>query len=173
MAELLVKPTQLPGVKVIVPPTVFRDHRGVYVETYNEELYRRAGVAARFVQDDISVSSRRVLRGIHADPRIWKLVDCLYGKFYLVVAVCDRSRADFGRWEAFTLSDADPLQVLVPPGHGVAHLVLSGKAIFHYKQSGYYDRSAQATFRWDDPAFGIHWPVRRPILSERDRSAGE
>lgn len=173
MTSLEARATRLEGVKVIVPPTIFEDHRGVYVETYNEELYRRAGVTARFVQDDISVSSRHVLRGIHADPRIWKLVDCLYGEFYLVVVVCDRSRPDFGRWEAFTLSDANHLQVLIPPRHGVAHLVLSEKAIFHYKQSGYYDRAAQATFRWDDPAFGIRWPMRRPILSERDRSAGE
>lgn len=173
MAPLQARSTQLEGVKIITPSTIFEDHRGTYVETYNEELYRQAGITARFVQDDISVSSRHVLRGIHADPRIWKLVDCLFGRFYLVVAACDRSQPNFGQWEAFTLSDANRLQVLIPPGYGVAHLVLSEQAIFHYKQSGYYDRAAQASFRWDDPAFGIHWPISHPILSQRDRSARE
>ena len=171
MSILNVKQSKLKGVLVVEPPTVFEDFRGVYVETYNEKMYRQAGVRIKFVQDDISVSSKHVLRGIHGDDRTWKLVSCLYGRFYLVIVNCDRQSADFGKWETFTLSDTNRLQVLVPPKHGVAHLILSEKAIFHYKQSTYYDRASQFTYRWDDPTFNIYWPVKWPILSGRgDRS---
>lgn len=171
MAGLEVRETSLPGVKLIRPPTVSEDFRGGYTETYNRELYREAGIAAEFVQDDYSFSYRHVLRGIHADAVTWKLVFCPYGRFYLVIVDCRRDSAGFGKWEAFTLSSENRLQVLSPPGHGVAHLVMSATAVFSYKQSTYYDRSAQTTYRWDDPAFGIYWPVRNPILSERDSLA--
>jgi len=171
MKKLQVEESGLEGVMVITPPTVFKDFRGRYVETYNEELYRQAGIEVKFVQDDYSFSSRHVLRGIHADDRTWKLVSCLYGSFYLVIVDCDRRSAGFGRWVSFNLSGAEPRQVLAPPGHGVAHLITSEHAIFNYKQSTYYDRSAQTTYRWDDPRFNISWPVKEPILSLRDQQA--
>ena len=76
-----VKKTKQKGVLLITPPTVFEDFRGSYVETYNEALYREAGITVKFVQDDISVSSRNVLRGIHGDGETWKLISCLFGKF--------------------------------------------------------------------------------------------
>lgn len=163
-----VRPTSLPGVLLIRPPTVFEDHRGCYVETYNRELYRAAGIEVDFVQDDISVSSRGVLRGIHGDASTWKLISCLHGRFYLVVVCADPSSPAHRRWEAFTLSEENRLQVLVPPRHGNGHLVLSEEAIFHYKQSTYYDRASQFTILWNDPELGIWWPVRDPILSPRD-----
>jgi dTDP-4-dehydrorhamnose 3,5-epimerase len=168
MAGLHVTRASLEGVLLIEPPTVFEDFRGEYVETYNEKVYHEAGIRARFVQDDISVSSRHVLRGIHGDTVTWKLVSCLYGRFYLVVVNCDREADGWGKWESFTLSDFNRLQVLIPPRHGVGHLVMSETAIFHYKQSTYYDRASQFTYRWDDPRFGIFWPIRNPIVSQRD-----
>lgn len=169
MSNLNVRKTKLNGVLVIEPPTIFKDFRGFYIQTYNKEIYNNAGITVEFVQDDISVSSKNVLRGIHGDAKTWKLISCLYGEFYLVIVNCDRKSPDFGKWESFTLSDSNHLQVLIPPKHGVAHLVMSEKAIFHYKQSTYYDRVSQFTYRWDDPAFNISWPTREPILSERDR----
>lgn len=161
--------TQLDRVVVISPPTIFEDFRGSYVETYNEELYQQAGINVHFVQDDISVSSRHVLRGIHGDATTWKLVSCLHGKFYLVVINWDESSPQFGKWESFVLSDQNRLQVLIPPKFGNGHLVLSDTAIFHYKQSAYYDRSGQFTLLWNDPKLNIFWPVQNPILSPRDR----
>ena len=166
--RLDVRPSSLPGVLLIRPPTVFEDHRGCYVETYNREIYRSAGIEVDFVQDDISVSGRGVLRGIHGDATTWKLISCLHGRFYLVVVCADPTSPSYRRWEAFTLSDRNRLQVLVPPRHGNGHLVLSDEAIFHYKQSTYYDRSGQFTILWDDPEIGIWWPTRDPILSPRD-----
>jgi len=163
--------TNLEGV-LVVKPGVFEDFRGEYVETFNEALYKDKGINVKFIQDDISVSGRDVLRGIHGDDRTWKLISCLYGKFYLVVVNCDSESGDFGRWQSFVLSDKNRLQVLVPPKYGNAHLVLSEQTIFHYKQSTYYDRSRQFTYKWDDSRFGIWWPVKNPIVSQRDESSG-
>jgi len=160
--------TNLDGV-LLIKLGVFEDHRGEYIETYNEALYKENGIDTKFVQDDISVSTRDILRGIHGDDCTWKLISCLYGRFYLVVVNCDTESKDFGKWQSFVLSDRNRLQVLVPPGYGNAHLVLSDMAIFHYKQSTYYDRSRQFTYRWDDSRLNIWWPIENPILSQRDK----
>ena len=159
--------SQLEGVSLI-KLDVFEDFRGQYVETYNQGLYNENGIDVDFIQDDISVSSKNVLRGIHGDSETWKLISCLHGMFYLVVVNCDTESANFGKWQAFTLSEKNRQQVLVPPKHGNAHLVLSDSAIFHYKQSTYYDRSKQFTYKWDDPKLNIWWPIKNPILSQRD-----
>lgn len=167
---ITVENTQLPGV-LLVKPSVFEDFRGEYVETYNEQEYTAHGISIKFIQDDISVSSRHVLRGIHGDENTWKLVSCMYGKFYLVVVNNDKHSIDFGKWQGFTLSDKNRNQVLIPPKHGNGHVVLSKLAIFHYKQNTLYDGAkSQFTIAWDDPSFNIWWPVKTPILSRRDES---
>jgi dTDP-4-dehydrorhamnose 3,5-epimerase len=163
-----IRKTNLDGVLLINPPTIFEDLRGTYVEIYNERLYTEAGIKVKFVQDDISVSSKHVLRGIHGDQETWKLISCLYGKFYLVVVNWDENSPQFGQWESFVLSDQNRLQVLVPAKFGNGHLVLSELAIFHYKQSSYYHRAGQFTLLWNDPELDIWWPIKNPILSRRD-----
>ena len=163
-----VSKAKLDGVLLIKPPTVFEDFRGSYVETYNEKQYAEAGITIKFVQDDISTSRRNVLRGIHGDRETWKLISCLHGEFYLVVLNYDSESPQFGLWEGFTLSDRNRLQVLVPPKFGNGHAVLSESAIFHYKQSTYYNRATQFTVLWNDPRFEIRWPIEKPILSNRD-----
>ena len=165
--SLIVKETKMDGVLEITP-FVFEDHRGVYVETYNRELYAEHGITVDFVQDDISVSRKNVLRGIHGDAETWKLVSCLMGEFYLVVANCDRDSANFGQWQAFTLSEANRKQILIPPKHGNGHLILSDRAMFHYKQNTYYNPKGQFTYRFDDPELNIWWPTKTPMLSMRD-----
>jgi dTDP-4-dehydrorhamnose 3,5-epimerase len=164
-----IKKTDLKGV-LEIKPDVFEDFRGEYIETYNEALYKENAIGIKFVQDDISVSTKDVLRGIHGDNETWKLISCLHGRFYLVVVNCDKQSADFGKWCSFVLSDKNRLQILVPPKYGNAHLVLSETTIFHYKQSTYYDRSKQFTYKWDDPELNIWWPIKNPILSQRDES---
>lgn len=159
--------TKLGGV-LLIKPEVFEDHRGFYVETYNEEKYKNKGVDIKFVEDDISISYENVIRGIHGDNKTWKLISCLYGRFYFVVVNCDAKSPNFGKWQSFILSDSNRLQVLVPPKYGNAHLVLSNIDIFSYKQSEYYDPKDQFTYKWDDPKFNIWWPVKNPVLSRRD-----
>lgn len=164
-----VERTALEGV-LLIKPDIFEDFRGQYVQTYAEAQYGAAGIQVKFVEDDISVSRRNVLRGIHGDAKTWKLVSCLFGSFYLAVVNCDEASKNFGKWVSFTLTDSNRHQVLIPPNHGNGHVVLSEWAIFHYKQSEYYDPSRQFTYRWDDARFGIWWPVERPLLSRRDQS---
>ena len=164
-------PTILDSVRLIKPPTIFEDFRGHYVETYNERLYREAGIDQHFIQDDISVSRRHVLRGIHGDDKTWKLISCLQGSFYMVVINNDPESSQYRKWTSFTLSESNRLQVLVPPKFGNGHVVMSEQAIFHYKQTTDYDRSGQFTLVWNDPALSIWWPVDNPIVSVRDQGA--
>ena len=166
---LTVRPTSLAGVRILEPTTRFEDFRGEYVEIWNRQLAHEAGIDVDFVQDDISVSTQGVLRGIHGDASTWKLITCLQGRFYLVVIDNDPSSPQYRQWEGFTLSDRNRLSVLVPPRHGNGHYVLSEQAIFHYKQSSYYDRAGQFTLAWDDPELGLWWPTRDPIVSQRDQ----
>ncbi len=167
-----VKQSKLAEVLTIKPPTIFEDFRGTYVELYNEQLYINAGIKVKFIQDDISISSRHVLRGIHGDNETWKLISCLYGKFYLVVVNWDKNSPQYRQWESFTLSEKNCTQVLVPPNFGIGHLVLSEQAIFSYKQSTYYNRANQFTLVWNDPELNIWWPIKNPILSQRDLGIG-
>jgi dTDP-4-dehydrorhamnose 3,5-epimerase len=167
---MLVKDTQLVGVKLIESIPVFEDFRGRYKETFNKAEYKKI-IDIEFVQDDISVSRRNVLRGIHGDKGTWKLISCLKGAFYLVVVNNDEKSAQYKFWESFTLSDSNNLQVLIPPKFGNGHLVLTDETIFHYKQSTYYGEFKQFTILWNDPEINIAWPSlcgNNPILSLRD-----
>jgi len=164
-----VEKTKLEGVLLIHPPTEFKDFRGSYVETFNQKMYYEAGIRCKFVQDDISISKRGVLRGIHGDASTWKLISCLYGSFYFVVVNNDSNSKQYKKWTSFTLSDKNRHQILVPPNFGNGHYVLSDRAIFHYKQSTYYNRNEQFTIQWNDPSYKIKWPCNSPILSRRDQ----
>jgi dTDP-4-dehydrorhamnose 3,5-epimerase len=159
--------TKLEGV-LLIKPSVFEDHRGFYLEIYNAKLYREHGIDVNFVEDDISVSGQHVLRGIHGDSETWKLISCLQGRFYLVVVNCETNSPHFGQWESFVLSEYNRHQVLVPPKFGNGHLVLSERAIFHYKQSAFYHPAGQFTYTWNDPTLNLWWPIRSPIVSMRD-----
>lgn len=162
------KKTKLRGVFEIIP-TVFNDFRGKYVETYNKEFLLKKKINLNFVQDDISVSKKNVLRGIHGDEKTWKLVSCLFGKFFLVVVNNDKKSKQFLKYQTFILSEQNRKQILIPPKFGNAHLVLSKKSIFYYKQTTYYERKTQFTLKWNDERLKIKWPSKRPILSLRDR----
>lgn len=171
--KLQVEPSPLDGVLCITPPAIVEDWRGENVEMYNRELYLAAGIGTVFVQDNISVSSRHVLRGLHGDQHTWKLVSCLLGVIYLVVVNCDPTATQYRKWTAFTLSSRSRRQVLIPPKFANGHVVLSDEAVFHYKLSAYYDRNSQFTIMWNDPDLAIWWPVATPLVSRRDAGAGE
>ena len=153
---------------VLLTPSMFRDHRGTYVETYNIEDYLINGIDVKFVRDDISESAKGVLRGIHYDDKTWKLIQCMFGKIFFVVADMRKDSRNYLKWVSFMLDDVSRQQVLVPPGFGNGHLVLSDSCIFHYKMSEYYDPANERGVKWDDPKLGIPWPVKDPVLSEKD-----
>lgn len=159
--------TKLDGV-LLIQLDPFEDFRGHYLETYNEEIYRKNRIDVAFCQDDISVSRRHVLRGVHGDAETWKLISCLRGSFYLVVINNDPDSPQYRQWQGFTLSESNCRQVLVPPKFGNGHVVLTDQAIFHYKQNTYYNPKGQFTIVWNDPSYGIWWPIKNPIVSQRD-----
>ena len=163
---MIIEDTELEGVKLI-KPNVHEDYRGTNFESYNASEYYK--IPNQFVVDSISTSRKHVLRGIHGDHRTTKLISCLYGTIYFVVLDCRSGSKTFHQWQAFTLSDRNKHQVLVPPGFGNAHLVMSDECVFSYKLDQYYERSSQFTLRWNDDQFNIYWPIKHPILSERDR----
>lgn len=156
---------------LLVQPSIFEDHRGTFVETYNVKDYLKHGINVEFVRDDISTSSRHVLRGIHYDNKTWKLIQCLYGRFYFVVVDMREESSQYLKWQSFILSGNNQTQILVPPGFGNGHLVLSDHCIFHYKMSEYYDPDNEKILRWDDPRADIFWPIKNPQLSYKDSVA--
>jgi len=163
-----VSKTNLAGV-LLIEPGVFEDCRGQYIEIYNKELCEKNGINVNFVQDDIAISFKNVLRGIHGDNENWKLISCLEGEIYAVIVNCDETSEDFGKWQSFELSSKNRKQLLVPPKYGNSYLTISEKSIYHYKQSTYYDRLKQFTYNWNDSRFNILWPIKNPILSDRDK----
>lgn len=162
--------TELNEVRLI-KPSVFEDHRGTFVEVYNTEDYYANGINVKFVRDDISTSVKNVIRGLHYDNKTWKLIQCMYGKIYLVVCNMKKDSPQYLKWQAFNLTSDNRHQVLVPPGFANGHLVLSDECIFHYKMSEYYDPKNELTVKWNDPKVNIFWPITDPILSQKDSLA--
>ena len=163
--------TKLKGVMLVEPNTLSDDHRGTETEIYNQEMFRQAGVDIDFVAEDISVSPKGILRGIHGDDKTWKLVSCLLGSYHLVVVNWEEGSPQKGQWESFTVSDQNRHQVLIPPNFGNGFVIMSENVVFHYRQSAYYNREGQFTLRWNDPALKIEWPVEPTIVSLRDEQA--
>jgi dTDP-4-dehydrorhamnose 3,5-epimerase len=155
---------------VLIEPKVFGDARGFFMETWNLQKYQAAGIAAPFVQDNISVSRRGSLRGLHfqnPNPQ-GKLVSVLQGEVLDVVVDLRLPSATFGKSEAVLLSSENKRQFYIPPGFAHGFAVLSETAMFHYKCTGFYSPKDEMTLRWNDPVLGIQWPVAEPIVSEKD-----
>jgi dTDP-4-dehydrorhamnose 3,5-epimerase len=158
---------------LIIEPDVFGDNRGYFMESWNRQRYREAGIDLDFVQDNFSLSRRATLRGLHFQNPVaqGKLVSVLQGEVFDVGVDIRRSSPTFGRWFGMTLSADNKRQFFLPPGFAHGFLVLSDMALFHYKCTDYYSPKDEQGFRWDDPEVGIKWPVENPILSKRDAAA--
>lgn len=159
----------------VIKPAVFHDFRGEYVETFNVERYcfnAADGTPVVFVEDDISVSKRDVLRGLHGDAKTWKLIQCLLGEIYFVVVDMRKDSPTYLNAQTFAINEKNRHQVLVPAGCANGHLCLTERCIFSYKQSQLYSgMENQFTVRWDDPKLKLFWPVRAPLVSQRDAGA--
>ena len=164
--------TSLPGCMVI-EPAVFGDERGVFFETWNAERFASQGLPTRFVQSNVSTSSKGVLRGLHYQwPRPQgKLVSVLEGEVYDVAVDIRRGSPTFGRWEGVILSAENRRQFWIPEGFAHGFAVLSERAVFNYLCTDVYVREADAGVRWNDGAIAVDWPVGDPILSAKDAAA--
>lgn len=158
---------------VLVEPRVFADPRGMFMETWNSQRFEEAGISARFVQHNHSLSVRGILRGLHYQIRQpqGKLVRVVRGAVHDVVVDLRRSSPTFGRWEGFVLSAENRLELWVPPGLAHGFYVISGAAEFVYSCTDYYAPEHERTLCWNDPELGIDWPLDAggpPLLSEKD-----
>jgi len=155
---------------LILEPKVFGDARGFFMETWNQGRYHESGIKAQFVQDNISVSRRGALRGLHfqnPSPQ-GKLVSVLQGEVFDVAVDLRQSSTTFGKWHGLNLSSENKRQFYVSPGFAHGFVVLSETAMFHYKCTDFYSPKDEMTISWDDPDIGIQWPIDQPTLSEKD-----
>lgn len=164
----------LPGVKLI-KPKVFGDARGFFLETWNAERYAAAGIPGPFVQDNLSRSGRNTVRGLHfqnPNPQ-GKLVSCLAGAVWDVVADIRRDSPHFGKWIGVELSAENHRQLWVPRGLAHGFAVLSDFADFAYKVDAPYSPKDEKIVRWNDPDLAIDWKIdpAAAILSARDSGA--
>lgn len=163
---------EIPGL-VLVEPTVHRDERGFFLETYHAERYHEGGIEVEFVQDNQSRSTRGTLRGLHAQtarPQD-KLVRVLLGEIYDVAVDVRRGSPSFGRYFGAILSADNFHQLFVPVGFVHGFVVTSEIAEVEYKCSDFYDPGGEVGVAWNDPEIGIPWPVENPQLSAKDAAA--
>jgi len=162
--------TKLEGVWIF-EPKVFGDSRGFFMETWNKNRYAEAGLEATFVQDNVSRSSKGVLRGLHyQNPNgQGKLVGVLEGEVLDVAVDIRVGSPTFGQSLAVNLSDKNFRQLYIPPGFAHGFCVLSDTAIFAYKCTELYNPAAEGGVLWNDPDLQIAWLADNPLLSEKDK----
>lgn len=158
------------GLKV-VEPTIFRDERGFFLESYRQPRYASLGIHSVFVQDNLSFSRKGTIRGLHYQRGQDKLISVLNGKIWDVAVDLRVDSPTFGRWEGIELDDEARRQFFVPEGFAHGFCVLSETALVQYKVSAVYDPLLEQSLRWNDPHLNISWPDLPAILSSRDQSS--
>jgi dTDP-4-dehydrorhamnose 3,5-epimerase len=161
--------TALPGV-VIVEPQVFGDERGFFMETFHQARYGNFDIHASLVQDNLSLSKKGVLRGLHFQHPMaqGKLIQVLKGEVFDVAVDIRLGSPTFAKWVSVTLSSGNKRQVYIPPGFAHGFLVTSDEALFAYKCTEYYCPETESAICWNDPDIGIDWPIDNPTLSRKD-----
>lgn len=172
MGKIAVETCEIEDLKVITP-TVFGDARGYFVETYNYNDYKAAGIDVEFVQDNQSASKKGVLRGLHFQIQYPqdKLVRVIKGEVFDVAVDLRKGSPTFGQWHGVLLSEENMKQFFVPKGFAHGFLVLSDYAEFCYKCSDFYHPGDEGGLKYDDPEIGVQWPIPEGMeltLSERD-----
>ena len=164
------RPTENPDI-LILEPNIFEDARGAFFEAYNLKKLAAIGIDCGFVQDNQSISKRRVLRGLHYQIRQpqGKLVRVLHGEIFDVVVDCRRSSPYFGTSVHVNLSAGNRRMLWIPAGFAHGFLVLSETAEVLYKTTDFYEPKFERTLLWNDPQLKIPWPSTKPLLSEKDQ----
>jgi dTDP-4-dehydrorhamnose 3,5-epimerase len=164
-------PTSLNG-PVLIESKVHGDHRGFFQETYRRSAFSELGIDDDFVQDNHSRSRRGIIRGMHFQPRMAKLVRCARGAIFDVLVDIRRGSPTFGQWDGFELTDSNLHQLYCPDGFGHGFCVLSEEADVVYKTSAYYDPELERGFAYHDPEVAIAWPGDLELIpSARDAGA--
>lgn len=173
MGKITVTPCDIEGLYVI-EPTVFKDERGYFVETYNQNDMKEAGLDMVFVQDNRSMSTRGVLRGLHFQKQFpqGKLVRVVRGKVFDVAVDLRSDSKTYGKWFGVELSAENMKQFYIPEGFAHGFLVLSDEAEFCYKCTDFYHPGDEGGLAWNDPEIGVEWPLEEGvdlIISEKDQ----
>ena len=173
MGKITVTPCDIEGLYVI-EPTVFKDERGYFVETYNQNDMKEAGLDIVFVQDNQSMSTRGVLRGLHFQKQFpqGKLVRVVRGKVFDVAVDLRSDSKTYGKWFGVELSAENMKQFYIPEGFAHGFLVLSDEAEFCYKCTDFYHPGDEGGLAWNDPEIGVEWPLEEGvdlIISEKDQ----
>ena len=164
-----VKSTSLEGF-LIVEPNCYKDDRGFFLETYQEDVYKAAGITDKFVQDNQSRSIKGVIRGMHFQvnrPQA-QIVTIMRGLVFDVGVDLRQNSPTFGRWHGVELSDVGQRQVYMAPGIAHGFCVLSDLADLHYKVSRFYDPDDECGMVWNDSEVNIDWPLMTPLIHQRD-----
>ena len=158
---------------LVFEPQVFGDERGYFMETWNIDRYKEAGLNVQFVQSNISKSAKGVLRGLHfqnPNPQ-GKLVQVLEGEVFDVAVDIRVGSPDYGKWHAEILSFENKRQFYIPEGFAHGFCVLSDSAVFAYMCTNVYDAPADTSILWNDQDINIEWPINQPSLSAKDIDA--
>ena len=157
------------GAKKIVP-RAFSDERGYFKEVFRSSAYAQLGLREPFVQDNVSVSRAGVLRGLHSDTRMAKLVQVLRGSAFDVIVDLRKGSPSYLQWDGLTLTESDHAQVYIPAGCLHGFLALEDDTILSYKQTAEYDPSCEIAIAWNDQDLSIAWPLTSaaPLLSAKD-----
>ena len=166
--------TTLDGL-VVLKPTIFKDNRGYFMESYNQKNINKLVGNVNFVQDNESVSSRGVLRGLHFQKPPYaqaKLVRCLKGSVLDVVLDLRKDSKTYGIFETILLTEENKKQLFIPKGFAHGFVVLSETAIFSYKVDNYYNPESESGVLWNDLDLNIDWKINKKeiIVSEKDKS---
>ncbi len=167
-----VSKTALPEV-LLIKPKKFDDNRGYFYESWNQDRYAGYGIPSDFAQDNVSLSTKGTLRGLHyqAPMAQGKLVSVLVGRVFDVAVDLRRGSPRFGSWVGIELSGETREQLWIPEGFAHGFCVISERAEFFYKCTAPYNPATEHTIRYNDPEIGIKWPVEVPVLSEKDKNA--
>lgn len=167
MGKITVETCEIEGLKVITP-AVFGDERGYFMETYNYNDYKAAGIDQEFVQDNQSSSTKGVLRGLHFQIQYPqdKLVRVIRGEVFDVVVDLRKGSETFGKWFGVVLSEENKKQFFIPKGFAHGFVVLSDYAEFCYKVTDFYHPNDEGGLLWKDPDIGIDWPMPEGMTEE-------
>ena len=166
--------TAIPDVKII-EPKVFGDHRGFFMETWNQKVFQDAGITAEFVQDNHSKSAHGILRGLHyqLQQTQGKLVRVTSGEVFDVAVDIRRSSPTYGKWVSVLLNDENKRMLWIPSGFAHGFYVTTSSAEFLYKCTDFWAPQYERSLLWNDPQLNIPWPLvdqQEPILSEKDKN---